>query len=160
MTSGASNNAAILLAAMNGSGDNLPVSLGQMNRRSLPVKQIGSTRAAHSISLDPVGLGSSDAILMDISADDTTAYEHASSKEGYVAVAGLLPPGYEVQASKARVRRASEGAHHGKSEGRRASGELKCEQCGKGYKHSSCLTKHLSVPPSPSFGVPSFECGL
>ncbi|KAL8840129.1 MAG: hypothetical protein Q9170_001477 [Blastenia crenularia] len=45
--------------------------------------------------------------------------------------------------AKARARRASEGAHLAKSEGKRASGELRCDQCGKGYKHSSCLTKHL-----------------
>ncbi len=47
--------------------------------------------------------------------------------------------------SKAKARRASEGSHLTKGEGKRASGELRCEQCGKGYKHSSCLTKHLSV---------------
>ena len=47
--------------------------------------------------------------------------------------------------AKSRNRRASEGAHLSKTEGKRVSSELKCETCGKGYKHSSCLTKHLSV---------------
>ena len=47
--------------------------------------------------------------------------------------------------SKARARRASEGQFLTKTEGKRASGELRCEKCGKGYKHSSCLTKHLLV---------------
>ena len=47
---------------------------------------------------------------------------------------------------KPRARRASEGSYLSKGEGRRASGELRCETCGKGYKHSSCLTKHLLVP--------------
>lgn len=43
--------------------------------------------------------------------------------------------------AKSRMRRASEG------QSKRTSGsELRCEKCGKGYKHSSCLTKHLSVP--------------
>ncbi|KUI65388.1 hypothetical protein VM1G_00744 [Cytospora mali] len=42
-----------------------------------------------------------------------------------------------------RVRRASDGQPHAK-EGRRFNRpELRCEHCGKGYKHSSCLTKHL-----------------
>lgn len=51
--------------------------------------------------------------------------------------------------SMSRVRRASEGARQAKGEGKRTSGsELRCEKCGKGYKHSSCLTKHLSVPRS------------
>ena len=62
--------------------------------------------------------------------------------------------------TKARARRASEGSH---LTGRRASGELKCDKCGKGYKHSSCLTKHLSVhsallplprcPPLPAAAI-------
>jgi hypothetical protein len=48
--------------------------------------------------------------------------------------------------AKSRARRASEGSRLSKGEGKRqASGELKCETCGKGYKHSSCLYKHLSV---------------
>ncbi|KAK2605210.1 hypothetical protein N8I77_008065 [Diaporthe amygdali] len=42
-----------------------------------------------------------------------------------------------------RVRRASDGQPQAK-EGRRFNRpELRCEHCGKGYKHSSCLTKHL-----------------
>ncbi|KAL5393694.1 hypothetical protein PMIN06_005106 [Paraphaeosphaeria minitans] len=52
-------------------------------------------------------------------------------------------PEHEKANSKSRIRRASEGSRL-KVEGKRASGsELKCEKCGKGYKHSSCLTKHL-----------------
>jgi len=47
-----------------------------------------------------------------------------------------------------RTRRASEGSQLRKGESKRASGgELRCETCGKGYKHSSCLTKHLLVSP-------------
>lgn len=54
---------------------------------------------------------------------------------------------------KSRMRRASDGQPLTK-EGRKSSRvELRCEKCGKGYKHSSCLTKHLFVPPPP---VPSF----
>jgi len=52
--------------------------------------------------------------------------------------------------SKTKARRASEGSYLTKGEGKRSSGELRCEKCGKGYKHSSCLTKHLSVPSDPS----------
>ena len=55
-------------------------------------------------------------------------------------------PENEKGHAKARVRRASEGSRLSKGEGKRASGaELRCDKCGKGYKHSSCLTKHLSV---------------
>ncbi|KAF2738699.1 hypothetical protein EJ04DRAFT_413629, partial [Polyplosphaeria fusca] len=53
-------------------------------------------------------------------------------------------PESEKGNSKSRVRRASEGSRLTKGEGKRSSGsELRCETCGKGYKHSSCLTKHL-----------------
>lgn len=55
-------------------------------------------------------------------------------------------PENEKGNSKSRIRRASEGSRLTKGEGKRTSGsDLKCEKCGKGYKHSSCLTKHLLV---------------
>jgi hypothetical protein len=53
--------------------------------------------------------------------------------------------------TKSRARRASEGSRLTKGgEGKRQpSGELKCDKCGKGYKHSSCLQKHLLVSLHP-----------
>jgi hypothetical protein len=55
-------------------------------------------------------------------------------------------PEHEKGNSKSRNRRASEGSRLSKGEGKRTSGsDLRCDKCGKGYKHSSCLTKHLSV---------------
>ncbi|KAA8624837.1 C2H2 finger domain protein [Pyrenophora tritici-repentis] len=48
--------------------------------------------------------------------------------------------------SKSRNRRASEGSRLSKADASKRSGsDLRCEKCGKGYKHSSCLTKHLLV---------------
>ncbi|PVH86839.1 hypothetical protein DL98DRAFT_582160 [Cadophora sp. DSE1049] len=47
----------------------------------------------------------------------------------------------EKDSKQARMRRASEGQHLTK-DGKKAN-DLKCEKCGKGYKHSSCLSKHL-----------------
>ena len=64
---------------------------------------------------------------------------------------------------KARVRRASDGQPLAKEGGRKSNRpELRCEKCGKGYKHSSCLNKHLFVPiflslPSPTTWYPSAE---
>lgn len=64
---------------------------------------------------------------------------------------------------KARIRRASDGQPLGKEGGRKSNRpELRCEKCGKGYKHSSCLNKHLFVPtflslPSPTTWYPSAE---
>lgn len=59
-----------------------------------------------------------------------------------------------AKSQKARVRRASDGQPLTK-EGKKSNRvELKCEKCGKGYKHSSCLTKHLLV------SLPSFLTSL
>ncbi|KAF2125926.1 hypothetical protein P153DRAFT_360227 [Dothidotthia symphoricarpi CBS 119687] len=58
-------------------------------------------------------------------------------------------PEHEQAGAKSRTRRASEGSRLAKGDGsgsssKRTSGsDLRCEKCGKGYKHSSCLTKHL-----------------
>lgn len=49
--------------------------------------------------------------------------------------------------SKSRTRRASEGSRISKERSKSSAGELRCETCGKGYKHGSCLSKHLSVLP-------------
>lgn len=69
-----------------------------------------------------------------------------------------IAEGYGPEGKGLGRRRASEGAHvvlggpEGSTSGRgsraRSGSELKCEKCGKGYKHSSCLTKHLFVLPS------------
>ncbi|KIW06288.1 hypothetical protein, variant [Verruconis gallopava] len=55
----------------------------------------------------------------------------------------VLPEDVKGGSSKARARRASEGSHLRKEGKRVAGGELRCDTCGKGYKHSSCLNKHL-----------------
>lgn len=58
----------------------------------------------------------------------------------------LSGPQTSRNSTRARSRRASEGSPLLKSERRRESGtELRCETCGKAYKHSGCLTKHMFV---------------
>lgn len=52
-------------------------------------------------------------------------------------------PSSKSISTKARNRRASEGSYLIKGEGKKSSSDLRCDTCGKGYKHSSCLTKHL-----------------
>ncbi|RFN46210.1 hypothetical protein FIE12Z_9536 [Fusarium flagelliforme] len=49
---------------------------------------------------------------------------------------------------KARQRRASDGQTLKESK-KSNRVEVRCDKCGKGYKHSSCLTKHLLVPLLP-----------
>ncbi|KAM5430751.1 hypothetical protein McanMca71_005173 [Microsporum canis] len=59
------------------------------------------------------------------------------------AIAEELSTGGRPVSIRHRSRRASEGSHLMKAEGKRSLVELKCDRCGKGYKHSSCLTKHM-----------------
>ncbi|TVY55278.1 hypothetical protein LSUE1_G010082 [Lachnellula suecica] len=49
----------------------------------------------------------------------------------------------ETGFKQSRMRRASEGQHLTKDGKKVNGGDLKCDKCGKGYKHSSCLSKHL-----------------
>ncbi|KAJ5888414.1 hypothetical protein N7495_008455 [Penicillium taxi] len=51
--------------------------------------------------------------------------------------------------SKSRNRRSSE-AGQIKTEGKRVP--VRCERCGKGYKHGSCLSKHMCVSPHAAPG--------
>ncbi|KAL5366401.1 hypothetical protein BJX96DRAFT_169894 [Aspergillus floccosus] len=53
------------------------------------------------------------------------------------------PPSTKPVTTKNRNRRASEGSHLIKGEGKRSAPELRCDRCGKGYKHGSCLSKHM-----------------
>jgi hypothetical protein len=80
------------------------------------------------------------------------SYNNAAKTEAIVDGPPLASmPEHEKGNSKSRIRRASEGSRLSKGDGKRTSGnELRCEKCGKGYKHSSCLTKHLSVALSPT----------
>ncbi|OJD23845.1 hypothetical protein ACJ73_04804 [Blastomyces percursus] len=76
------------------------------------------------------------------SIDENTAVEDVSPLGGSGASA-LNSSTAKPIGTKQRSRRASEGAHLVRGEGKRVMNELRCDRCGKGYKHSSCLTKHM-----------------
>ena len=103
-------------------------------------------RASHRRSLPAKGNRNSQGFsaAMDGSKNGTYTYaESIGPTDESAVVDDMGPSQLNGGISKARARRASEGSHL--SGGKRASGELRCEKCGKGYKHSSCLTKHLLV---------------
>ncbi len=67
----------------------------------------------------------------------------ASIAEGSAVVDGPSMSSFQgVDRTKQRMRRASDGTRLTKKE-KAANGELKCDHCGKSYKHGSCLNKHL-----------------
>ena len=72
-------------------------------------------------------------------------YTNETVEDESAVVDDFLSPEHTRNTSKTKPRRASEGSYLTKGESKRSSGELRCSTCGKGYKHSSCLTKHKSV---------------
>ena len=140
MTSTGANTAAIA-AALAGAG---PPIL-QINRQSFNQKNNGDGQSSEAQFVDE-RFPSQNASSMDgVGNDNVLVDDDEQMQDGDHVTGGVTRSRSGKSVAKARSRRASEGAHLSKSEGKRASGELRCEQCGKGYKHSSCLTKHLSV---------------
>lgn len=105
---------------------------------------IASTPDGHSAGIHRAG--SSSTIRPDAAAHATMAYQ---GPPGSTAAADEKPAKAKPGLKSSKARRASEGAYLSKSERKRTSGDIRCETCGKGYKHSSCLTKHLLVVPLP-----------
>ncbi|KAI9759967.1 MAG: hypothetical protein M4579_002000 [Chaenotheca gracillima] len=150
MSSTTANNQAAMAAALKEAGEApLPSSLPS-NRRSLNAKVGGaSSRAAHRLAEQDVGDQSFAPRSVPGQGASALARgrEELASENGSAVTDGpplQSHPDHAASMSKARIRRASEGSHLSKPDGKRVSGgELRCEKCGKGYKHSSCLTKHL-----------------
>ncbi|CAJ2510005.1 Uu.00g059050.m01.CDS01 [Anthostomella pinea] len=130
-------NIAAVAAALQEAGDQvtaLPIAVssrrGTMSKsagaRSAIVGSLPSPPASlptHRFAMHPKPVGQESAI------DDSSNDMSADEGEG-----GL---------QKARVRRASDGQPLTKDGKKSNRAELRCDKCGKGYKHSSCLTKHL-----------------
>lgn len=131
MNASASSTAqAAIAAALRENGDPINVPLSSSHRRS-----IGSKKATESQSMSArpsmhayFGPGATNG-------QDQETFEDNSMDED------VGPT--DTNFTKNRNRRASEGSHLVK--GGAKKGELRCETCGKGYKHSSCLTKHMYV---------------
>lgn len=141
MTSTAVNNVAAIVAAV-GVAEEPTGSSQQSRRRSYTVKPAGG-RGVDSASVGkPNSLNHAGRTRGN---DDVLGGEPDSAMDESAVVDGAASLDSLGNISKARARRASEGSYLSRNEGKKSNGELRCEQCGKGYKHSSCLTKHLLV---------------
>lgn len=142
MTTNAANMAAVA-AAINGADE---ATFGASNRRSVNSKTSGSTRGIESMSVgNTPGLALNAYTSNTVSKHDSLPGQEIDTADNGTAVAdGPSLAESNEYGSRARGRRASEGSHLTKNDHKRTAGsDLKCEKCGKGYKHSSCLTKHL-----------------
>lgn len=86
--------------------------------------------------------------MLSTSVDHSRSGSRDPRKSGSALVDGPPLGSIKSSSNKARARRASEGSRLLKERRNTNAGELKCETCGKGYKHGSCLQKHLSVLPT------------
>lgn len=150
MTSTAAANAAAAVAAtLNGGKDSNGESVGIPMGSSSHRRGLSGRKGLESSSLgSSSGLGS---YLSRSVNDHAVGRKHSpqsTTPDGNnTAVDGGAPVVGKPVSTKNRNRRASEGSHLIRGEGKRVAGELRCERCGKGYKHSSCLSKHMCVCP-------------
>jgi hypothetical protein len=141
-------NVAAVAAALQESGDMaMPLPIAGAGRRST-VSKHGLSRSAvvgslpsppASLPTRRFGAGPGEVAGM----QDGSAIDDEPNMSGDEADGSASSTAFQ----KARVRRASDGQPLVKEGGRKINRpELRCEKCGKGYKHSSCLNKHLFVP--------------
>lgn len=131
-------NVAAVAAALQESGDMampLPIAVGGSRRMS----KSGVSRSAivGSLPSPPASLPSH---------RFSTGHGLANGQESAIDDEMNEMSGDEAESAfqKARTRRASDGQPLVKEGGRKINRpDLRCEKCGKGYKHSSCLNKHL-----------------
>ncbi|KAL8724197.1 MAG: hypothetical protein Q9166_008094 [cf. Caloplaca sp. 2 TL-2023] len=118
-------NAAAIAAALNASGQ--PAS--HHNRQSWTLKGNSTVRGFETASKSGIV-----PIHNNEFADDDNVMQ-----DGDAVTEGMPDDRVVIGSSKARIRRASEGAHLSKGEGKRTSGELRCEKCGKGMNQDDPL---------------------
>ncbi|KAF7718421.1 Zinc finger C2H2 type domain-containing protein [Penicillium ucsense] len=129
VTTAAANVAAAVAASMKDGSEAASLPVGAAHRRSL-----GARKGLESSSIS--GSSGSPSYL--------SRSINSPSQEPPVARKATPSNSDEDSKStaKGRNRRASEGAHM-KTDGKRAPADLRCDRCGKGYKHGSCLSKHM-----------------
>jgi hypothetical protein len=139
VSASATNAAAVAAAAREAGDSSLAMAIPVSSRRSTMSRGAGSKSAG--VATPPSSLPTHRISLMasrhkterDESAIDDDQNDEMDEEDSSL--------------NKSRMRRASEGQQLVKGDGKKTNtNDLRCEKCGKGYKHSSCLAKHLFVP--------------
>jgi hypothetical protein len=139
------NNVAAIVAAVREAGDSVGMPISQ-RRNTMSKSASARPQALDSLPSPPASLPSHRIRITVIGKSDRgeSAIEDDQMED--------MDEDDESEFNQARMRRASEGQHLMKDSKKASSGgDLKCDKCGKGYKHSSCLTKHLFVPTILSY---------
>ncbi|KAK5235830.1 hypothetical protein LTR47_003305 [Exophiala xenobiotica] len=123
---------AAIAAALREQGDVSAMPLHN-HRRSLGSRK---TTESHSMSARPSMHSYFNGTSGNRNGQDNEVLEDNSQEED-------LAHSSKSMSTKPRNRRASDGSYLIKGEGKKSGSDLRCDTCGKGYKHSSCLTKHL-----------------
>ncbi|KAJ9155085.1 Tat pathway signal sequence [Pleurostoma richardsiae] len=137
MTNTAANMAAVA-AAFHGADDKataLPIASGA-RRNTMSKSGMPRAAAMGSLPSPPASLPTHKFV----SQDGKTGVHDSAIDDDLNDISGDEGP---AVFQKARIRRASDGQPLAKDGKKSNRVELRCDKCGKGYKHSSCLTKHL-----------------
>ncbi|KAL7900967.1 hypothetical protein HDV64DRAFT_267267 [Trichoderma sp. TUCIM 5745] len=129
-------NVAALAAAIRESeqGGAIPITSG--GRRNTITKQTVRAGLVDSLPSPPASLPNKSALLDAKREAQESAIDDDSNE--------LSSDEAAAKFDQTRIRRASDGQPLTKDGKKSNRVEVRCETCGKGYKHSSCLTKHLS----------------
>ncbi|WEW60443.1 hypothetical protein PRK78_005929 [Emydomyces testavorans] len=143
MTSTAAANAVAVAAALGESAGTPSLPTISYHRRALSSRKIG---------LESTSMGSSSAFGSYLAQQRKHSPNSGNSNNHNHSGEETSSTGRPISTTH-RSRRASEGSHLMRGEGKQSLTELKCDRCGKGYKHSSCLTKHIANCVSGSLSL-------
>ncbi|KAL4925626.1 putative C2H2 finger domain protein [Aspergillus undulatus] len=141
-TTAAANAAAAVAATLKDSPDAAGIAMPahrRGSRKGLESSSVGATSAFSSYLSRSMNSPSRDSLAARKASPSQT---QNASPMNQTTVDGSIAAD-KPATSKNRNRRASEGGHLVKGEGKGSRPELRCDRCGKGYKHGSCLSKHM-----------------
>ncbi|OJJ56784.1 hypothetical protein ASPSYDRAFT_91100 [Aspergillus sydowii CBS 593.65] len=141
-TTAAANAAAAVAASLGDSPDSTGIAMPahrRGSRKGLESSSVGATSAFGSYLSRSVNSPNRDS---PVARKASPNLAQDGSQMAHTVVDGSAPSGKPIS-TKNRNRRASEGGHLVKGEGKGSRPELRCDRCGKGYKHGSCLSKHM-----------------
>ncbi|KAL3474187.1 hypothetical protein BJX99DRAFT_183849 [Aspergillus californicus] len=142
-TTAAANAAAAVAASLKESPDSMGIAMPahrRGSRKGLESSSVGASSAFSPYLSRSMNSPSRDSLVARKASPSQLQDKSISTSQ--TAVDGSVSTGKPVSI-KNRDRRASEGSHLVQGEVKGSRPDLRCDRCGKGYKHGSCLSKHM-----------------